>query len=175
VSWGIFRVSLLVLGFYRVIRVLEFFGYGSKTCFRTVFCAIPVPVQQPGACCAEDLGFHHGRPLAALVIFRSCLQWKTFQADRTVLFDKVGLQPLQGRGNSSFSTVDDFFQTFLLYHSRQGLGRGVTNTSTHTKNNTSKQLAVTAGPDLPDDAPYCPGNAVKLLEMDLADCKCRHG
>ena len=31
------------------------------------------------------------RPVAALVIFRSCLQWKTFQADRTVLFDKVRL------------------------------------------------------------------------------------
>ena len=38
---------------------------------------------------AEDLGFHQNRPVAALVIFRSCLQWKTFQADRTVLFDKV--------------------------------------------------------------------------------------
>ncbi len=38
---------------------------------------------------AENLGFHNGRPTAALVIFRSCLQWKTFQADRTVLFDKV--------------------------------------------------------------------------------------
>ena len=38
---------------------------------------------------AEDLGFHNGRPLAAVVIFRSCLQWKVFQADRTVLFDKI--------------------------------------------------------------------------------------
>ncbi len=38
---------------------------------------------------AEDLGFNMNRPVAALVIFRSCLQWKTFQADRTVLFDKV--------------------------------------------------------------------------------------
>lgn len=38
---------------------------------------------------AEHLGFHKGRPLAAVVIFRSCLQWKTFQADRTVLFDKI--------------------------------------------------------------------------------------
>jgi myosin-5 len=38
---------------------------------------------------ADDLGFHQNRPVAALVIFRSCLQWKTFQADRTVLFDKV--------------------------------------------------------------------------------------
>lgn len=40
-------------------------------------------------CGAENLGFSNGRPVAALVIFRSCLQWKTFQADRTVLFDKV--------------------------------------------------------------------------------------
>lgn len=38
---------------------------------------------------AENLGFHSGRPLAALVIFRCCLQWRTFQADRTVLFDKA--------------------------------------------------------------------------------------
>ena len=38
---------------------------------------------------AGDLGFHSGRPLAALVIFRSCLQWKTFQADRTQLFDRI--------------------------------------------------------------------------------------
>ena len=38
---------------------------------------------------AGDLGFHGGRPLAALVIFRSCLQWKTFQADRTQLFDRI--------------------------------------------------------------------------------------
>ena len=42
-----------------------------------------------GACCAEHLGVHMTRPVAALVIFRACLQWKTFQADRTVLFDKV--------------------------------------------------------------------------------------
>ncbi|CAL8460835.1 g366 [Coccomyxa elongata] len=41
------------------------------------------------SCITENLGFHNGRPVAALVIFRSCLQWKTFQADRTVLFDKI--------------------------------------------------------------------------------------
>jgi myosin-5 len=27
--------------------------------------------------------------VAAVLIFRSCLQWKVFQADRTVLFDKI--------------------------------------------------------------------------------------
>lgn len=37
----------------------------------------------------EPLGFSHGRPVAALVIFRSCLQWKAFAADRTPLFDRI--------------------------------------------------------------------------------------
>ena len=38
---------------------------------------------------AGPLGYHNGRPVAALVIFRSCLQWKIFQADRTQFFDKI--------------------------------------------------------------------------------------
>ncbi|KAK9809830.1 hypothetical protein WJX72_000004 [[Myrmecia] bisecta] len=41
------------------------------------------------AAIADNLGFANGRPLAAVVIFRSCLQWKVFQADRTVLFDRI--------------------------------------------------------------------------------------
>ncbi len=36
-----------------------------------------------------NLGFHAGRPVAATTIFRCCLQWKTFQADRTPLFDRI--------------------------------------------------------------------------------------
>eukprot|EP00951_Prasinocladus_malaysianus_P048537 scaffold659661_cov48-Prasinocladus_malaysianus.AAC.1 len=30
-------------------------------------------------CIAGPLGFKEGRPLAALIIFRSCLHWKSFQ------------------------------------------------------------------------------------------------
>ncbi len=52
------------------------------------------PMLTHSSCVAENLGFHNSRPVAALVIFRSCLQWKTFQADRTVLFDKVSRAPL---------------------------------------------------------------------------------
>jgi len=38
----------------------------------------------------EGLGFTpQGRPLAALLVFRCCLQWKAFSADRTSLFDRV--------------------------------------------------------------------------------------
>jgi len=40
-------------------------------------------------CIGGNLGFHNGRPLTAVIIFRSCLHWKSFQADRTNLFDKI--------------------------------------------------------------------------------------
>ncbi len=35
------------------------------------------------------MGYHKGRPLAAMVIFRCCLQWRAFQADRTSVFDRI--------------------------------------------------------------------------------------
>jgi len=38
---------------------------------------------------ASPLGFHKNRPVAALSAFRCCLQWRTFQADRTTLFDRI--------------------------------------------------------------------------------------
>lgn len=41
------------------------------------------------AAIGDNLGFHGGRPVAAVVVFRCCLQWKTFQADRTPLFDRI--------------------------------------------------------------------------------------
>lgn len=36
-----------------------------------------------------DLGFSRGRPVAALAVFRACLQWRAFQADRTQVFDRI--------------------------------------------------------------------------------------
>ena len=38
---------------------------------------------------SDNLGFVDGRPVAAVVVFRCCLHWKTFQADRTPLFDRI--------------------------------------------------------------------------------------
>ena len=37
----------------------------------------------------SDLGFVNDRPVAAVLVFRCCLQWKAFQADRTPLFDRI--------------------------------------------------------------------------------------
>lgn len=64
-------------------------------------------------CCAENLGFHNGRPLAALVIFRCCLQWRTFQADRTVLFDKARAWSLQD--GAPCATVHYIFLFHFLF------------------------------------------------------------
>lgn len=33
-------------------------------------------------CIGGNLGFHNGRPLTAVIIFRSCLHWKSFQVRR---------------------------------------------------------------------------------------------
>jgi hypothetical protein len=41
------------------------------------------------AALASPMGFHKGKPLAALVVFRACLQWRAFQADRTSVFDRI--------------------------------------------------------------------------------------
>jgi myosin-5 len=41
------------------------------------------------AALASPMGFHKGKPLAALVVFRACLQWRAFQAYRTSLFDSI--------------------------------------------------------------------------------------
>ena len=38
---------------------------------------------------AQPLGFDRGRPLAAMLIFRCCIQWKVFEVDRTNLFDRI--------------------------------------------------------------------------------------
>jgi len=37
----------------------------------------------------QPMGFNKGRPMAALVVFRCCLQWRAFQADRTSVFDRI--------------------------------------------------------------------------------------
>lgn len=38
---------------------------------------------------SDHMGFQKGKPLAAVVIFRACLQWKSFQADKTSIFDRI--------------------------------------------------------------------------------------
>ena len=37
----------------------------------------------------EEIGFADGKPVAATIIFRSLLGWRSFEAERTDIFDRV--------------------------------------------------------------------------------------
>ncbi|KAI4387355.1 hypothetical protein MLD38_005194 [Melastoma candidum] len=40
-------------------------------------------------CISEDLGFSGGKPVAACLIFKSLMHWRSFEVDRTVVFDRI--------------------------------------------------------------------------------------
>ncbi|KAM0874204.1 hypothetical protein ACQ4PT_037583 [Festuca glaucescens] len=40
-------------------------------------------------CISEDLGFSTGRPIAAYLIYRCLVHWKSFEEDRTTVFDRI--------------------------------------------------------------------------------------
>ncbi|ONK66111.1 uncharacterized protein A4U43_C06F4260 [Asparagus officinalis] len=40
-------------------------------------------------CIKEDLGFKDGKPVAACTIYRCLLQWRAFEAERTIIFDFI--------------------------------------------------------------------------------------
>ncbi|KAH7859230.1 hypothetical protein Vadar_033420 [Vaccinium darrowii] len=40
-------------------------------------------------CVRQDHGFSHGKPIAAFTIYKSLLHWKSFEAERTSVFDRL--------------------------------------------------------------------------------------
>ncbi|RVW51858.1 Myosin-17 [Vitis vinifera] len=40
-------------------------------------------------CISQDLGFSGGRPIAACLIYKSLLQWRSFEVERTSVFDRI--------------------------------------------------------------------------------------
>ncbi|KAL6345134.1 hypothetical protein AAG906_013618 [Vitis piasezkii] len=38
---------------------------------------------------SQDLGFSGGRPIAACLIYKSLLQWRSFEVERTNVFDRI--------------------------------------------------------------------------------------
>ncbi|KAL7091844.1 hypothetical protein ACP275_12G128400 [Erythranthe tilingii] len=40
-------------------------------------------------CISEDLGFSGGKPVAACVIYKSLLHWRSFEVERTSVFDRI--------------------------------------------------------------------------------------
>lgn len=40
-------------------------------------------------CVMKNIGFHHGKPVAAFTIYKCLLHWKSFEAERTSVFDRL--------------------------------------------------------------------------------------
>ncbi|GLJ44110.1 hypothetical protein SUGI_0919840 [Cryptomeria japonica] len=40
-------------------------------------------------CISEDIGFSNGKPVAACIIYKSLLQWRSFEVERTSVFDRI--------------------------------------------------------------------------------------
>lgn len=40
-------------------------------------------------CAMKDLGFSQGKPVAAFTIYKCLLHWKSFEAERTSVFDRL--------------------------------------------------------------------------------------
>lgn len=59
-------------------------------------------------CVMKDVGFSQGKPVAAFTIYKCLLQWKSFEAERTSVFDRL----IQMFGSAI--EVLNFFLTFSL-------------------------------------------------------------
>lgn len=40
-------------------------------------------------CLLEDKRFDKGRPVAACIVYKALIQWRSFEADKTNLFDRI--------------------------------------------------------------------------------------
>ncbi|CAN1217160.1 XI-I [Linum perenne] len=56
-------------------------------------------------CIKEDLGFIEGKPLAACIIYRCLLQWRSFETERTTIFDYIieGINDVLKTGDENIS------------------------------------------------------------------------
>lgn len=40
-------------------------------------------------CITQDLGFSEGKPVAAYTIFRCLVHWRSFETEKTIIFDRL--------------------------------------------------------------------------------------
>ncbi|CAL0316881.1 unnamed protein product [Lupinus luteus] len=61
-------------------------------------------------CVMKNIGFHHGKPVAALTIYKCILHWKSFEAERTRVFDCL----IQMIGSAIENKVDNDLLAYWL-------------------------------------------------------------
>ncbi|XP_010526481.1 PREDICTED: myosin-14 isoform X1 [Tarenaya hassleriana] len=86
-------------------------------------------------CVIKDIGFSHGKPVAAFTIYKCLLHWKSFEAERTNVFDRL----VQMIGSAIENEDDNAHLAYwlsntstLLFMLQQSLKAGATAT-THRK------------------------------------------
>ncbi|KAK2455194.1 myosin-6 [Trifolium repens] len=84
-------------------------------------------------CVMKNIGFHHGKPIAAFTIYKCLLHWKSFEAERTSVFDRL----IQMIGSAIENQDDNDLMAYwlsntsaLLFLLQQSLKSGGSNDAT---------------------------------------------
>ncbi|KAE8685054.1 Myosin-11 [Hibiscus syriacus] len=79
-------------------------------------------------CVAKDVGFRHGKPVAALTIYKCLLHWKSFEAERTNVFDRLiqmigsAIEHEENNGHMAYWLSNTSALLFLLQKSLKASG-----------------------------------------------------
>lgn len=74
-------------------------------------------------CVNENIGFSDGKPVAAITIYKCLLHWRTFEADKTNVYDRLiqifasGMQVFL----ASVPSLNQFFSLFWFYDLHHGV------------------------------------------------------
>lgn len=64
-------------------------------------------------CVKKDIGFSQGKPVAAFTIYKCLIQWKSFEAERTSVFDR--LIQMIGSAIEVFFPEENQKGTFIIF------------------------------------------------------------
>ncbi|KAK8532473.1 hypothetical protein V6N13_131799 [Hibiscus sabdariffa] len=79
-------------------------------------------------CVANNIGFSHGKPVAALSIYKCLLHWKSFEAERTNVFDRLiqmigsAIENEENNGHMAYWLSNTSALLFLLQKSLKASG-----------------------------------------------------
>ncbi|XP_059433666.1 myosin-6-like [Corylus avellana] len=89
------------------------------------------------SCVTKNIGFSHGTPVAALMIYKCLLNWKSFEAERTSVFDRlihmIGSAIEDQDNNNHMSYWLSNTSTLLILLQRYLKGAGVSGATPHRK------------------------------------------
>ncbi|XVF32292.1 hypothetical protein REPUB_Repub17cG0069500 [Reevesia pubescens] len=86
-------------------------------------------------CVTKDIGFSHGKPIAAFTIYKCLLHWKSFEAERTNVFDRLiqmigsAIENEENNGHMAYWLSNTSALLFLLQKSLKAAGSSGTTPS----------------------------------------------